>query len=385
MDHALRIYGARIEKRMNRLILLEGLPGTGKTTNSYKLFEQMVRNGRDVRWLHEVSQPHPTLFFSESCFTKEEYRLFAEEYPQAAGILESIAEVRASTVGIDYLTASRKIPGQEEAVWYQALLQYDAMDFPLERYEPAALEKWEAFVNAALQNEEIYILDSSIFQYQIFTYLLNGAEYPRLAGFVHDVMKLLKPLRPALIYLYREKTEDSIAFMEKQRGIRDLESTWERDRERPYYRNKQRDVTAFYDFLKDYADCASRLFDESECEKLKIEITAQAWDIYEAEMLRFLHIAHQDAPAYKAKNGTYVQAALGVSFSIKDGILTDPEGVRRRLSPKSPTEFFIEGLPETLCFCGDDSVTLCGQQIIPQWSETGWVYIRKKEQNGEER
>ena len=56
---------------MNRIILLEGLPGTGKTTNSYMLFEQLVRNGRDVRWLHEVSQPHPTLFFSESCLTKE--------------------------------------------------------------------------------------------------------------------------------------------------------------------------------------------------------------------------------------------------------------------------------------------------------------------------
>ena len=39
---------------MNRIILLEGLPGTGKTTNSYRLFEQLVRNGRDVRWLHEV-------------------------------------------------------------------------------------------------------------------------------------------------------------------------------------------------------------------------------------------------------------------------------------------------------------------------------------------
>ena len=78
---------------MNRIILLEGLPGTGKTTNSYRLFEQLVRNGRDVRWLHEVSQPHPTLFFSESCLTKEAYRLFTEKYPEAAGMLGSIAEV----------------------------------------------------------------------------------------------------------------------------------------------------------------------------------------------------------------------------------------------------------------------------------------------------
>jgi len=367
---------------MNRVILLEGLPGTGKTTNSYRLFEQLVRNGCKVHWLHEVSQPHPTLFFSESCFTKEEYRLFAEKYPEAAEMLGSIAEIRATTVGIDYLTAARRMPGQEEAVWYQALLSYDAMAFPLERYEPTALEKWEAFARAVLRNDTIYILDSSIFQYQIFTFLLNGAEYPRLARFVHGVMKLLEPLRPALIYLYREKTEDAIAFMEKQRGLKDLQSTWERDKERSYYRNKQRDLTAFYDFLKDYADCASRLYDEASCKKLRIEITAQTWDVYEKEMLRFLGIARQATSAYKAKDGTYVNAAIGASFSIQDDILTDPEGARRKLSPKSPTEFFVEGLPEILCFCGDDAVQLCGQPIIPQWSETGWVYTRVKNREG---
>ncbi len=359
---------------MNRLILLEGLPGTGKTTNAYKLFEQLVRNNRDVRWLHEVSQPHPLLFFSESCLTKEEYRLFTEKYPEAAELLDSIAEIRATTVGIDYLTAARRSPGQENTAWYQALLQYDAMGFPLERYETAAFEKWEAFVNTALQHDTIFISDSSIFQYQIFTYLLNGAEYPRLAKFVHCIMDLLKPLQPALIYLYREKTEDSIAFIEKQRGVKDLESIWQRDKGKPYYRNKQQDVTAFFDFLKDYADCASRLYDESDCDKLKIEITAQTWEIYEAVMLRFLGITSREAPSCKAKDGTYVNAALGASFSIKDDILTDPEGVCRRLSPKTPTEFFIEGLPETLCFCGGGCVKLCGQQIIPQWSETGTLY-----------
>ena len=368
---------------MNRVILLEGLPGTGKTTNSYKLFEQMVRNGRDVRWLHEVSQPHPTLFFSEACLPKEEYRLFTEKHPEVADILGVIAEVRETTVGIDYLTAARRMPGQENTVWYQELLQHDGMGFPLERYEPAALEKWEAFVQEALRNDTIYILDSSIFQYQIFTFLLNGAEYPRLAGFVHSIMRLLRPLHPALIYLYRERTEDSIAFLERQRGMKDLESIWERDKERPYYTSKQQDVTAFFDFLKDYADCAARLYDESECDKLRIEITAQAWDVYEAEMLRFLGITHQDAPCCKAKDGTYVNTATGASFSIKDGILTDPEGAKRRLTPKSTTEFFVEGLPEILCFEDDDSVKLCGQQIIPQWSETGTVYTRETKKNGE--
>lgn len=317
------------------------------------------------------------LFFSEACLTKEEYRLFLQKYPEAAEMLKGIAQERATTVGIDYLTAARRMPGRESAAWYQALLQYDAMEFPLDRYEPAALEKWAAFVNDALRNDTVYILDSGIFQYQIFTFLLNGADYQRLARFVHRVMRMLEPLRPALIYLYRENTADSIAFLERQRGVQDLESTWERDKERPYYRDKAQNATAFYDFLRDYAACASRLYDESACDKCKIEITAQDWRRYEADMLRFAGISHQDAPPYKAQEGTYVNAALGVSLSIKDGILTDPEGARRRLSAKSPTEFFMEGLPETLLFFAPDAARLCGQQIIPQWSEEGTVYERQ--------
>ncbi|MBQ7183536.1 MAG: hypothetical protein IJR97_06060 [Clostridia bacterium] len=368
---------------MNRLIMLEGLPGTGKTANSYRLFEQLVRNGRDVRWLHEVSQPHPTLFFSESCLTKEEYRVFTERYPEAAECLGSIAEVRATTVGIDYLTAARRMPGPENAAWYRELLKYDAMDLTLDRYETAAREKWEAFVNAALRNDTVYILDSAIFQYQIFTFLLNGADHQRLAGFVRGIMNMLEPLRPALIYLYRKNTEDSIAFIEKRRGMKNLGSVWERDREKPYYRSKQQDVTAYFDFLKDYADCAVGLYDGSGCDKIRIEITAQTWDVYEAEMLRFLGIARKGAPEFKAKDGTYVNAASGASLSIKDGVMTDPEGVKRTLSPKSPTEFFMEGLPEILCFEEDGSVKLCGQQIIPQWSETGTVYARQTKQSGE--
>ena len=79
-----------------------------------------------------------------------------------------------------------------------------------------------------------------------------------------------------------------------------------------------------------------------------------------------------------------ISEVRGLQFGdIKDGVMTDPEGVKRTLSPKSPTEFFMEGLPEILCFEEDGSVKLCGQQIIPQWSETGTVYARQTKQSGE--
>ena len=88
---------------MNRVILLEGLPGTGKTTNSYRLFEQLVRNGREVRWLHEVSQPHPTLFFSEACFTKKEYREKYSFYFSFYKLIRCIYKIYIIPVPLSYI------------------------------------------------------------------------------------------------------------------------------------------------------------------------------------------------------------------------------------------------------------------------------------------
>ena len=361
----------------NRLIMLEGLPGTGKSTNSYKLYEQLLCNGKKAHWIHEVSQPHPVLFFTESCMTKEEYHNFKLKYPEVADLLDEMAEVRKTTVGIDREAVSRRYQEAQSTAWYQELMQYDAFPTSLDRYELQAPEKWEAFAGNAMEDADtIFILDSSLFQYQIFTYLLKAAPYERLETLVLKIGELIKPLNPLLIYLYRENTEDSIAFLKEKRGEQDLVSTWERDKGEPYYRSKQKDVTSFYDFLKDYAKCAEILFEILKFDKRKIEISENNWKVYEDKMLDLLEINRVEIPAYKAPDGTFVNKENGFSFVIQDNVLKDPEGVHRHLSPKSEDEFFVEGIPTILQFFGENSIRLLGQQIIPQWTETGTIYMQ---------
>lgn len=361
----------------NRLIMLEGLPGTGKSTNSFKLYEQLMRNGKKVHWIHEVSQPHPVLFFTESCMTREEYQNFKMKYSEVAALLDEVVEVRKTTVGIDQETIGRRREDAQKQAWYQELLRYDAFPGTLDRYELQALEKWEAFARNAVQDEDtIFILDSSLFQYQIFTYLLKAAPYERLEAFVRNIAECIEPLNPLLIYLYRKHTEDSIEFLKEQRGEQDLVSTWERDKNEPYYQSKQKDVTAFHDFLKDYATSAESLFETLKFDKRRIEISENNWKAYEDEMLGLLEIHRVEIPAYKAMEGTFVNAEHGFSFTIQDNVMKDPEGVQRHLSPKSQDKFFVEGIPTILQFYGESSIRLLGQQIIPQWTETGAVYTK---------
>ena len=67
-----------------QLIMLEGLPSTGKTTNARFIHIQLERNRINAKWIHEVAMPHPVLFFDEVGFTHDEYERFMQVYPKAA-------------------------------------------------------------------------------------------------------------------------------------------------------------------------------------------------------------------------------------------------------------------------------------------------------------
>lgn len=67
---------------------------------------------------------------------------------------------------------------------------------------------------------------------------MKNAPYERLEGFIQKLFNILAPLKPVRIYLFREKTEEAIAYLEKQRGIDFLEFIYERDKNEPFYENR---------------------------------------------------------------------------------------------------------------------------------------------------
>ncbi|MCR5733993.1 MAG: GNAT family N-acetyltransferase [Lachnospiraceae bacterium] len=126
--------------------------------------------------------------------------------------------------------------------------------------------------------------------------------------------------------------------------------------------------------MKDYAAYAQKLFDEMDCDKLKIEMSAQDFPRYEDEMLEFLGIRRTETPAGKAPDGVYVNAESRTVLTVKDYELLDPEGTKRVLTPRSGTAFFADCIPTILDFSQEGLVKICGQQIIPEWTQTGTVY-----------
>ena len=304
-----------------KLIMLEGLPATGKSTNSDFLRMQLERNGKKANWIHEVASPHPVLLFFED-------------------------------------------PGS----W----------DVSLDQYEEAALKKWARFAETALQDRDtITILDSSMFQAQIFVFLWNNAPYERLEQFVHQLYRIVECLHPSLFYLYRENTEATIDYLEQDRGREGLESIWERDKTRPYYQGKPEGAEGFKYFLRDYANAANLLFDSLDCRKMPIEISEADWPCHEAQMLSFLGIENMPSPLFLPPNGVYRNAELNYKITVDGLTMTDPNGDNIKLTPKNANEFYVACLPIVLHFEDPEQMAISGIQICERWTTTGMRYAKE--------
>lgn len=355
-----------------RLIMLEGLPGTGKSTNSHFLSMQLEHEGKTVKWIHEVARPHPVLFFNEAALTYEEYNSILEAYPQSKPILNRIAMFRKETVGIDLLDLEWNYRNDIGISAFQALQEYDVWNFPLGKYMDVALEKWALFTEKALEKEdEVYILDSGIFQFQVFTYLLKNAPNKELEWFIRKLIDIIKPLDPSLLYFYQENAWDTIDFLEKLRGKPFMESIWERDKAEPYYNDKPKGAEGHKQFLKDYANIAEQLFNIADCRKASIEITNQDWKTYEDEILLFLGAKRKSYPNVLPTNGIFRNEALVYDIEVNGLLMKDPKGTERILTPKSDCEFYVEGLPVVLHFNGLDQIIISGEQICERWTTTG--------------
>lgn len=360
-----------------KLIMLEGLPGTGKTTNSAFIRMQLERNGKETKWIHEVARPHPMLFFSEASLTHDEYDSLKKTFPHAASALDSIAVIRENTVGIDLLETEWSYANTIGDSVFNALKKFDTWNFSLEKYIELALEKWADFSeNALLDKDTVYILDSSIFQYQIFRFMFKKAPYEKLEKFISKLVDIVKPLNPSLIYLFRDNPEATIDFFEKERGKNVWDSIWKRDKEEPYYQDKPQGAEGVKQFFRDYAHYAKSLFNSVECNKIAIEISQADWPRYENEMLAFLRIKNISSPSFFPQNGTYINNTLNFKIIVDGLTIKDPTGKIRKLIPKSESEFYVECLPVILRFKSQKNIIITGLQISERWTTTGTTYAK---------
>jgi hypothetical protein len=220
----------------HRLVITEGIMGSGKTTTTRFLAKRLQDDKRRALAVHEGTDPHP---------------------------------VRA-TDDLEH--------------WFQPWL-----DTTPARLAQRSIEKWTVFVETMQADATVPVVDGQLFHGDLTNLFLMEAEVSDIAGYVQTLAKVIAPLNPFVLYFRQEDVAQAIRVVCAERGAKwqDYQIDWKLAA--PYcVRRKLSGIEGLIDLYRDYRRLTDQLFDELPLAKLAIENGGRDWPRYQAQILRAL-------------------------------------------------------------------------------------------------
>ena len=212
-----------------RLVLIEGLPGAGKSTSTVHLGTVLQQAGIPCRFFREEDEPHP-------------------------------------------------LP---------------CLDFEIKGLPAQMLPLWRDFVTRAIQEPVVWILESRLWQNTGLYMYMSETEVDQIIQFSREVYRVLAPLAPVLIYLDQDDTEAALRRMYATRGEEWMEPTLAETLPYPWFRSRGiQDFDGWVQFFVEWRQVTEHLFDDWGYQKLRILNPHADWAAAHRKIYSFLQVEH---------------------------------------------------------------------------------------------
>lgn len=191
---------------VTRLFLVEGLPGSGKTTTAEALTRVLQNQQINTRLHIEGDLNHPADYESVAYLTMDEWTDFQSKYA-------SLDVLRFAEVFNDYVLISYRQWQSKQDV-PEAVLAFlqarDIYELPFELYQSMIFKKWEAFVAQALTTDTTYVFECCFLQNPLTMGLIKY-DLPKetLRAYINRLATIIAPLQPVLVYVDQLNVERS--------------------------------------------------------------------------------------------------------------------------------------------------------------------------------
>jgi Cdc6-like AAA superfamily ATPase len=203
----------------SKLLIVEGIPGSGKTTTAKWLAEVLKEQDKETELFLEGDPNHPADYESVACLTVSQLNELEREFPE----IRSFAVENGKWYFVPYASFYECQPNL-----HKALQKYDVYELPVRDYLEVTLMKWKEFAERAEAEDKVYVLECCFLQ-NPFTFLLAKLNIPIEDIYKHlgNITETIKSLNPAIFYFEQDNLRDSLNRVRSERSIEWFEFlTW---------------------------------------------------------------------------------------------------------------------------------------------------------------
>ncbi|WP_054957332.1 hypothetical protein [Paenibacillus dakarensis] len=205
-----------------RLILVEGIPGSGKTSTAQYIKQIFETIGIPSRLYLEGDLNHPADYESVACLNEEEYINMKKRFPDHIETVEKFASPISSVPDhqlIYYGKLQQEILYEKASELINELRKYDLYNLSLEIYEKLILDKWSDFTRQVEHTQETIILECCFIQNPV-TLMFGRFNQPedKITAFIKKIEQMTQLLNPELIYFYQDDVKESLSRVIEERS-----------------------------------------------------------------------------------------------------------------------------------------------------------------------
>lgn len=193
---------------LSRLTLIEGIPGTGKTTTSKKFKERYPEIN-----VYQEGDLHPADLAWQSVFSYKEYEQLLEKFPTYKDVIEKHSQ-KEEYVIVAYTLVMMELKLEREHPLHKALESKEVYrNATFGEFKELHFKRWKNF-----KREGSFLFECTFFQNHISELILNYQKSKsEIIEYLKEMISNVKDLEPTIIYLYTSNVEKTISEVAKTR------------------------------------------------------------------------------------------------------------------------------------------------------------------------
>lgn len=208
---------------MRRLLLIEGLPGSGKTTFAKRLADHFRRKGKRTDLATE-GDLHPMDLAWVALLTKEEYDRLLKTYSAYALDIRNHTDVFGEWMRVAYT----KVRVEKEDIGFYGKLEQKEIyrEKELSVFKSVHQTLWQRFADKHMDEETLHIYECVFLQNHMNELILkHGMDDDAISDYYRPLISAIRPMDPLVVYIRQRDVKKTICRVAEERRGKDSPAT----------------------------------------------------------------------------------------------------------------------------------------------------------------